>query len=298
VRAAVSNGDAMSQPEERTPPSNPEDPTFRRTPLPNEAQPGPSASPVGQLYAGRYEIREELARGGMGRVLLAHDRSLDRPVAIKEALDPSPELLQRFEREVRMTARLQHPAIVGLFEAGQAPGGHPFFVMRRVAGTPMDAQLRGMRTLAERLTLLPNLIAAVEALAYAHHQRIIHRDLKPSNLLIGRFGDTVVIDWGLARSLDAPVAESAAAAPGDAAPAVTLAGAVMGTPSYMSPEQARGAELDARTDVYALGAILYELISGAPPYTGTSAQAILAQLLERPPATLTAVETGAPEISS
>ncbi|HWM89028.1 MAG TPA: protein kinase, partial [Kofleriaceae bacterium] len=266
-----------------------------------------------------YVYGYELARGGMGRIVAARDRRLGRVVAIKELIQDTPERAARFEREALITARLQHPAIVNLHEAGHWPSGQPFYAMKLVAGRSLSEVASETRPLPERLALLPSLIAMVEALAYAHRQRIIHRDLKPSNVLIGELGETVVIDWGLAKdlaaepgdrthlpggtddTLDARAAGFARAGsngPGErraggrasSTGSLTLAGSVMGTPGYMPPEQAAGKEVDERADVYALGAILYHLLGGAEPYRGASSDAILAAVLAGPPAPLAAVE--------
>jgi serine/threonine protein kinase len=155
-----------------------------------------------------YVIEGEYARGGLGRVLLAHDARLGRTVALKEILSPSPAAVARFVREARITARLQHPAIVPVYESGRWPTGEPFYAMRLVRGQSLAAAVARTRGLAERLALVPNLVAVADAVAYAHSRRVIHRDLKPENVLVGAFGETVVIDWGLARSLDEDDAEA------------------------------------------------------------------------------------------
>jgi serine/threonine protein kinase len=155
----------------------------------------PSLEPVS---AGHYDLGAEFARGGMGRIVDAQDRRLGRPVAIKELIGDDPSLRRRFEREALITARLQHPAIVSVYEAGVWPDGAPFYAMRRVDGHSLKETIAGCRSLRDRLAILPSVIAAVEAVAYAHSQGVIHRDLKPSNVLVGPFGETVVIDWGLA----------------------------------------------------------------------------------------------------
>ena len=240
----------------------------------------------------RYGIGEEIARGGMGRIMAARDRRLGRPVAIKELLTATGDLRARFEREARITARLQHPAIVNLLEAGTWPGGEPFYVMKLVAGESLDKVIAGRPTLEARLGLLPNVIAAVDALAYAHGQRVIHRDLKPANVLVGEFGETVVIDWGLAKDLsDTSGAPELAVGPYRASsttPGQTEAGAVMGTPAYMPREQAEGDPVDERADVYALGAMLYHVLAGEPPYVGKTTDAILVEVIAGPPRSLAA----------
>ncbi len=242
-----------------------------------------------------YEVLGEIARGGMGRILRARDRRLDRIVAIKQLLVATPRLIALFEREVRITARLQHPSIVGLYEAGTLPGGELVYAMRLVPGRALREVLRAPRSLPDRLTLLPMVIAVADALAYAHQQQVIHRDLKPGNVLVGEFGEVVVIDWGLARELGAPDDEAPVVAD-DAAPddvAGVTAGAE-GTPAYMAPEAARGELVDARADVYAIGAILYEALTGAPPYRGASGRAVRAAVRAGPPAAIEARAPGVP----
>src|ERR1043165_3276014 len=154
------------------------------------------------VSAAHYRADREIARGGMGRIVAAEDQRLGRAVALKELLTPVPEQLGRFQREALITARLQHPGIVPVYEAGRWPSGEPFFAMKMVSGRPLDKEIAERRSLSERLELLPRIAAACDAIAYAHSQRIIHRDLKPGNILIGEFGETVVIDWGLAKNLD------------------------------------------------------------------------------------------------
>ena len=236
-----------------------------------EREPG-KGLPVVSL-ATYYELGREIATGGMGRIYAARDKRLDRPVAIKQLLVRSSVALHRFEREIRLSARLQHPAIVSVLEAGITPAGEPFYAMKLVAGRSLGAVIAERRSLEERLALLPNVIAAADALAYAHGQQIIHRDLKPANVLVGDFGETVVIDWGLAKDARSPVvvpadeSERAPERPGDSD--LTRTGAVLGTPAYMPPEQARGEDVDERADVYALGAVLYHVMGGSPPYGGS-----------------------------
>jgi serine/threonine protein kinase/tetratricopeptide (TPR) repeat protein len=233
-----------------------------------------------------YETGDEIARGGMGRIVAAEDKRLGRPVAIKQLLDPAPEQITRFQREALITARLQHPGIVPVYEAGKWPSGEPFFAMKLVEGKPLDKVIAAAPKLEDRLAILPRLAAACDAIAYAHSRRIIHRDLKPGNVLLGDYGETVVIDWGLAKDLDATdTHESANRQPRKNKPAVlhdtgsstlTVAGSVMGTPAYMAPEQARGEQLDARADVFALGAMLYHVLTGVPPYNARTATDVIA----------------------
>jgi tetratricopeptide (TPR) repeat protein len=215
----------------------------------------------------------------MGRVLLARDRRLGRTVAVKELIAGGiPGMQRRFIREALLTSRLQHPAIVPVYEAGCWLGGEPFYAMKLVEGRTLDELLRGAANLGDRLALLPHLIAVAEAVAYAHDRRVVHRDLKPSNVLVGRFGETVVVDWGLARDLGAGTDDREEAAEISADGITddrTVAGTILGTPHFMPPEQARGEPVDERADVYALGAMLYFLLAGAPPHAGSSGREAL-----------------------
>jgi serine/threonine protein kinase len=243
-----------------------------------------------------YRLEGEFARGGMGRILLARDRRLGRLVAVKE-LHPGagPGAGGRFVREALVTARLQHPSIVPVYEAGRWPGGVPFYAMKLVEGRSLDALIRGCADLAARLALLPHFIAVAEAVAYAHQQRVVHRDLKPANVLVGAFGETVVVDWGLARVLGqadgVEHGEEAGAVPLDGR---TVSGTVLGTPHFMAPEQARGEAVDERADVYALGAMLYFLLTGAPPHAGTTSAEVLAAAAAHPPEAVERREPDAP----
>ena len=238
---------------------------------PNAGQAEPSLVPPST-----YVVAGEVARGGLGRILKAYDRRLGRSVALKELIRTSPELTGRLLREALITAHLQHPSIVPVYEAGYWTTGAPFYAMKLVSGRSLQELIEQARTLAERLALLPNMIAVVEAIAYAHSEGIIHRDLKPANVLVGAFGETVVVDWGLAKSLS-EAGDSSEPLPQYAGSRndLTVLGSVIGTPAYMAPEQARGAPADQRGDVYALGAMLYQLLAGAAPYAGESGERVL-----------------------
>jgi WD40 repeat protein len=249
----------------------------------------------------RYTLFGEVARGGLGRILRAHDAHLDRPVALKELLEPSNEARARFLTEAHITARLQHPSIIPIYEAGVWSTGEPFYAMRLVSGRSLKEVISGTKTLAERLALLPHVLAAAEAVAYAHSQHVIHRDLKPDNILVGEFGETVVIDWGLGKDLSRQEASaSPSAAPGAGAgpradEGLTVDGTVMGTPAYMPLEQAGGHPVDERADVYALGAILYHLLAGVRPYEGESAWDVVRQVMSGPPVPLSERRKGIPQ---
>jgi serine/threonine protein kinase len=200
----------------------------------------------------KYTVVKELARGGMGTVYEAEDRELDRRVAIKVVNTPdvTEDLKQRMVREAQIIARLEHPGIVPVHDVGTLPDGRIFYAMKLVLGSRLDEYAAGA-SLRDRLRKFQ---AVCDAVAFAHAHGVIHRDLKPQNIMIGSFGEVLVLDWGVAKIRDNPC-ESVAYQ--------TMEGTVIGTRHYMSPEQARGEidQLDERSDIYALGAVLYFLLS-------------------------------------
>jgi serine/threonine protein kinase/WD40 repeat protein len=272
-------------------------PTLTGEPVPQVAP--PSMPPA------RYELGEEIARGGMGRVVDATDTLLGRVVALKEALALDAETLRRFARETKITARLEHPSIVPVHDAGTMVGGAPFYVMRKVSGRPLERLVATGETLEQRLALIPHIVNAAHAVAHAHERGIVHRDIKPSNILVGDLGETIVIDWGLAKVIGEadelvqfaandpedqiggnPAGASQRRSPGDprspggrGAEALesikTRVGVVYGTPGFMAPEQLRGAPVNERCDVYALGATLYHLLSRKPPHHAKTADEMM-----------------------
>ena len=223
----------------------------------------------------RYRIDGLLGEGGMGRVYKAHDAVLGRSVALKvlrPELSINARFLERFGAEARATAQLSHPGIVPVFELGELPDGRRFFTMEVVEGRTLgqvfdDASL----SLRRKVELLRR---AAEAVAFAHSRQVLHRDIKPANVMVGRFGQVKVLDWGLVRVGDQSLLEPSAAA----APEMTRAGEVSGTPAYMPPEQARGEPVGTAADVFALGAVLYRLLHRASPYPGSTGSQILDQL--------------------
>ncbi|HKT58926.1 MAG TPA: protein kinase [Gemmatimonadales bacterium] len=239
--------------------------------------------------ADRYRIERELGRGGMATVYLAHDLRHDRPVALK-ALHPSLAATlgpERFEREIRLAARLQHPHICGVLDSGEA-GGQLWFTMPFVEGETLRQRLERQRQVpveeAVRLTL-----EAADALQYAHERGVVHRDVKPENILLTG-SHALVADFGVAKAL-----HGSAEVPTLAANSITGTGMAIGTPAYMSPEQASGSkELGPSTDVYALGCVLYEMIAGEPPFTGPTIQAIIAKRLATDPTPLTVLRPDVP----
>ena len=220
--------------------------------------------------AGRYAVEREIGSGGMASVLLAEDLRHHRKVAIKVLLPELGAMIgpERFIREIELTAALHHPNILPLFDSGEADG-LLFYVMPHVEGETLRDRLRreGRLSVTDALQLAEEISAALD---FAHRHGIVHRDVKPENILL-QDDRAIVADFGIALS------EAAAER-------VTATGMSVGTPHYMSPEQALGQrEIDGRTDVYALGAILYEMLTGAPPFTGTNAQAIVARVLTEKP---------------
>jgi WD40 repeat protein/tRNA A-37 threonylcarbamoyl transferase component Bud32 len=286
-------------------PTEPEDHTLTLVPrTPTPPAPTSPIRPVTDLPVDdpeRYELVAEHARGGLGRVVRAVDRRLGRTVAVKELLRDEDWHEARFVREALITARLEHPGIVPVHEAGRWPNGAPYYAMKLVEGRTLKERLAETHALPQRLALLPHVIAIADAVGYAHSQGVIHRDLKPSNVIVGSFGETVVIDWGLARDRthdlpDAPLDDLLA----KSSRASTISGKVIGTPGYMAPEQARGEDVDERADVYAIGAVLYELLAGAAPHADgkhdgdTTPHAVLERVIAGPPRALHRAAPGAP----
>ena len=215
----------------------------------------------------KYELGERIASGGMGTVYSATDRALSRQVAIKVLRDPSgaPEIKARLIREAEIIAQLEHPGIVPVHDVGSLPDGRVYYVMKLVRGDRLDAYAKGRGT----VELLRVFQRICEAVGFAHARGVIHRDLKPENVMVGPFGEVLVMDWGVAKILDelepGPPSPPLASAPPEAGQ--TAAGTVLGTPGYMAPEQAQGEvdRVDRRTDVFALGSLLGSLLSGRSP---------------------------------
>ncbi len=206
--------------------------------------------------ATKYTFVKELGRGGMGVVCLAEDRELDRLVAIKvlNTLELTADLGDRMIREAQIIARLEHPGIVPVHDVGTLPDGRIFYAMKYVRGNRLDEYAAQGASLRDRLRKFQSVCDAV---AFAHAHGVIHRDLKPQNIMIGSFGEVLVLDWGIAKIRDDP-SPSAAHQTSD--------GTVIGTQNYMSPEQARGEvdQLDERADIYSLGAVLSFLLKDQP----------------------------------
>jgi serine/threonine-protein kinase len=209
----------------------------------------------------RFELAEVIGQGGMGVVWRAWDSILERDVAVKviasHLVDDS--LAGRLKREARILARLEHPGIVPVYDVGVLEDGRAWYVMRLVRGTRLDVAAKAIDSRGELLRIVERICDAV---AYAHAHQVVHRDLKPSNVMLGPFGEVLVLDWGVARERGEPARltpESARPAIPTTDDVITHSGAVLGTPGYMSPEQAAGAVADERSDVYGLGAIVRDL---------------------------------------
>ncbi len=279
----------------------------------------------------RVEEKEEVARGGMGRILKAHEPALDRDVAMKvilgddgvsgkaatvtgddEESDSLRRAVARFVVEAQVTARLDHPGVVPVHRLGLDEKGRVFFTMRLVKGRSLDAVFPLVAERKEGWTLTKAVqvfLKVCDTLAYAHSRGVVHRDVKPANVMVGAYGEVYVMDWGLAKvrggvEMPAPVAVAAVAGNGAAAGldgsdgALTYAGAIVGTPTYMAPETAKGEAPDARTDVYAAGAMLYELLAGTPPYAKESSEhgvaGALKAMMAGPPVPLASAAPRAP----
>ncbi len=261
--------------------------------------------------AARYQLHGEIARGGMGAVLKGRDTDLGRDIAVKVLLEThagKTELVQRFVEEAQIAGQLQHPGITPVYELGQFADRRPYFTMKLVKGQTLAALLAQRPSVADAASvgganadagsvghaptpLLKIFEQVCQTLAYAHARNVIHRDLKPANVMVGAFGEVQVMDWGLAKVLkEGGIADESRAQTHQAVSVIqtqrsagtpevgspTQAGSVLGTPAYMAPEQARGEVdlVDARADVFGLGAMLCEILTGAPPFTGTNAEAM------------------------
>jgi len=246
-----------------------------------------------------YQLENEVARGGMGAILRAKDVSIERTVALKVVLESAAtnnEMRQRFTQEAKLTGQLEHPNIVPVHDLSFDEQGRPFYTMKFVKGVTLQEILSKLKAgavdvvaqypLAQLLTIFQKVC---DAIAFAHSKSVIHRDLKPANIMVGEYGEVLVMDWGLAKVVGGAVVQvpqAVAVGLSDDLPlmpstGLTLAGAIMGSPQYMAPEQAAGEleKLDARTDIFALGGILYHILTLHAPVSGKTVPEMLAQIL-------------------
>jgi serine/threonine protein kinase/Tol biopolymer transport system component len=252
---------------------------------------------------GPYEIVSLLGQGGMGEVYLAHDPRLGRHVAIKilpAAFSTDPDRLWRFEREARVVASLNHPHICTVHDIGEHEG-HRYLVMERLEGEPLNARLES-GPLSTPL-LLDLAVQIADALDAAHKASVIHRDLKPANIFVTRRGEAKLLDFGLAKVADRTgpaVSGATMASDPDASPTMlspqgaTIVGTLLGTAAYMSPEQARDEPVDARTDLFSLGAVLYEMATGKPAFSGKTMATLFDQILNKEPPPIASLNPQAP----
>jgi serine/threonine-protein kinase len=243
----------------------------------------------GELIAGKYELVRPLNQGGMGAVWVARNRDLDVQVAIKlirPDLDAS-FVSERFVAEARLAARIEHPAIVSVYDLGHTERNDPYIVMEFLRGEDLRSVLEQRERLPATYAV-QLLLPVAEALATAHAKGVVHRDLKPENIFIAQLDDRLqpkVVDFGIAKAADSTPRR------------ITRAGAVVGSPDYMSPEQARGLEdVDQRADVWAFSVVLYECLTGSPPFADSSYQALLRDILEKPVKPITDLGVADPEL--
>lgn len=217
---------------------------------------------------GRYVIKDELGRGGMATVYHAHDPSFDREVAIKvlpREMLHEPQFRSRFERELKIVAGLEHPAIVPVYDVGE-DHGQPYYVMRYMTGGSLASWIdKGKFSLQDTARLIEKL---AQGLAYAHNKGIVHRDLKPDNILFDGNGDPFISDFGVAKLAEAAVG--------------LTANGIVGTPAYMSPEQAKGSETDSRSDIYSLGVIIFQMLSGQQPFRADTPMGVVVKHITEP----------------
>ena len=283
------------------------------------------AVPAVQEHPGRYSMIKVFRSGGMGQITLVHDNHLGRDIALKTLLPdrvqgasknrtrtgaPTMELLTvpiiaRFLQEAHITGQLEHPSIIPIYEMGYKEDGTLYYTMQYVRGLSIEEKLKEAKDLKDRLLLLTHFLDMCQAMAYAHSRGVIHRDLKPMNVMVGKYGETIVIDWGIAKvkgEVDINAKDLSdnvkVLQVGDTqATAKTMYGQTIGSPFYMPPEQAAGKtdQVDERADIYALGAILYVILTGQPPYHGMNVREFLVKVQQFDPKPVLEVEKQAPK---
>jgi formylglycine-generating enzyme required for sulfatase activity len=241
---------------------------------------------IGHTFGGRYRIEEKLAEGGMATVYKAYDPNLRRTVAIKlihPHLSTDPEFVRRFEQEAASVAQLRHPNIIQVYDFNYDAGVH-YMVLEYVDGQTLQDLLKALNISNQRLpltTTVPIMATICDAVTYAHRKAMIHRDLKPANVMLNQRGEPILMDFGVAKMLGETQH--------------TMTGAVIGTALYMSPEQAQGAAIDSRTDIYSLGVMLFEMITGRPPFEGNSAVAIMMKHVNDPVPDICEIDENVPD---
>src|SRR6185503_11334446 len=225
-----------------------------------------------------YEIRSQIGAGGMGEVYLALDTQLDRTVALKilpAEIASNAQRVRRFIQEAKAASALNHPHIITIYEVGESDSVY-FIATEFIDGVTLRESIRGTRLSVERIIDIA--IQAVSALTAAHHVSIIHRDIKPENIMLRRDGYVKILDFGLAKLIEPRVTD-----PEGSTMVNTAEGIVLGTLSYMSPEQSRGLEVDARTDIWSMGVVLYEMVAGRTPFAGATLSDVIAGVLDHEP---------------
>ncbi len=325
----------MSDSREGPPPSREDDESDRRTTGRRAIAPeGRPRSPIasrtqeaGELWAGKFEITGELGSGAMGRVLRGFDTKLRREVAIKVTKVPRGQMprdeLARFVEEAQITAQLEHPNVAPVHDLGLSPEGHGYFSMKLVHGRSLEAILDARRagdsaTLAQfgLRRLLDVFQQVCQAIDYAHSRGVVHRDLKPANIMVGDFGEVLVMDFGVAKLVESAggvsteVEDGGEVASGEVAPSTptpgvtsvrtitkaweTQSGTIVGTPEYMAPEQAKGVAVDGRADLYALGVILFEILCDRVPFENDDPRCTLVEVVSKPPPRPSDLHPGTP----
>ena len=249
---------------------------------------------IGQTIS-HYRILEQLGAGGMGVVYKAHDSRLDRALALKllpEELAQQPQALERFRREARAASALNHPGICTIYDIGEQDG-RAFIAMEFIDGETLRSRIHGKALPLEEILKLGIQIA--EALDAAHAEGIIHRDIKPANIFVTKRGQAKVLDFGLAKLIPKGIAGVDPAFGGQPSDSSSIVGIISGTPSYMSPEQVRGDDLDPRTDLFSLGLVLYEMATGRQAFGGGTGGMIIEAVLTRPPVSVRSINLDIPQ---